>query len=128
MTNQDNKTGIFYGVISMHKVTQAWADSSEIYIPEDLEDGEDFEADFHDYYVKNDEYNIITCLDSDLMILKSPYYTFCNECSPCVPNAGNLDSPNDEYGRKTYCLDKSWFDDGITPYKVYSVETNQEVI
>lgn len=33
------------------------------------------------------------CLDNDAFIIKSPYYTYAQFCSPCVPGAGNLDNP-----------------------------------
>ncbi len=41
--------------------------------------------------LKTSEYTAIDCLDSDVMLLKSPYYTYAPFCSPCVPGAGNLD-------------------------------------
>ena len=36
-------------------------------------------------------YLLTDCLDSDIFVLKSPFYTFAPFCSPCVPGAGNLD-------------------------------------
>ena len=71
-------------------------------------------------------YKLTGCLDSDLFILRSPFFTHVQYCSPCVPGAGNLDSPC-EAGPKTYCLDGSWFEDGKAPYPVYSVETGELV-
>ncbi len=41
--------------------------------------------------VDDGEYKLVDCLDSDVMVLQSPYYTFAPFCSPCVPGAGNLD-------------------------------------
>ncbi|HYT46547.1 MAG TPA: hypothetical protein VEP90_29740 [Methylomirabilota bacterium] len=76
--------------------------------------------------VDDGEYLLTDCLDSDVFVLKSPYYTFAQYCSPCVPGAGNLNSYC-ENGVKTYCLGHDWFDDGKAPYPVYSVETNKEV-
>lgn len=76
--------------------------------------------------VDDGEYKMIDCLDSDVMVLESPYYTFAEYCSPCVPGAGNLNSTG-PHGVKTYCLDHDWFDDGKAPYPVYSVETGQEI-
>lgn len=67
-------------------------------------------------------YKINQCGDSDLFVLKSPFFTFAQYCSPCVPGAGNLDSPCAD-GPKTYCLGHDWFDDNVAPYPVYSVET-----
>ncbi len=68
---------------------------------------------------KRDGYTIQNALDTDLMILESPYYTFAQFCSPCLPGAGNLDCPV-EGGAKTYCLGHDWFDNKA-PYPVYSV-------
>lgn len=73
-----------------------------------------------------DGYVLTDCLDSDIMVIKSPFYTRAQFCSPCVPGAGNLDS-SDEDGAMTYCLGHDWFEDGVAPYPVYSVETNELV-
>jgi hypothetical protein len=78
------------------------------------------------WYVDSDGYKLTDCLDSDIMIIKSPFYTFAMFCSPCVPGAGNLDSPAED-GAKTFCLGHEWFEDGKAPYSVYSVETNKLV-
>lgn len=72
---------------------------------------------------KQDGYELTDCLDTDIFVLKSPYYTHAQFCSPCVPGAGNLDSACDD-GVKTFCLGHDWFEDGKAPYPVYSVETN----
>lgn len=71
-------------------------------------------------------YLIRDCLDSDLFILDSPFYTTAQYCSPCVPGAGNLDNPCED-GPKTLCLGHDWFDGGKAPYPVYSVETREIV-
>ena len=73
-----------------------------------------------------DGYQLTGCLDNDIMILKAPYYTFAQFCSPCVPGAGNIDNPMPD-GVKTYCLGHDWFEEGKAPYPVYSVETGKEV-
>ena len=72
------------------------------------------------------EYKATDCLDSDIMILSSPYYTLAQYCSPCCPGAGNLDCAMDG-GHKTYCFGHDWFDEGKAPYPVYSVETGELV-
>lgn len=61
--------------------------------------------------------------DCDIFILKSPYYTLCNFCSPCAPGAGYLTSQNPD-GIRAYCFGPDWFD-GPCPYDVYSVETGE---
>jgi hypothetical protein len=62
-------------------------------------------------------------IDSDCVdawILKSPYYTRAQYCSPCAPGAGYLTSPCPD-GPKTYCFNHDWFDGGKAPYPVYHV-------
>jgi hypothetical protein len=55
------------------------------------------------------------------MVVKSPFYTYAQFCSPCVPGAGNLDNPMAE-GVKTYCLGHDWFEGGVAPYPVWRVD------
>ncbi len=59
--------------------------------------------------------------DHDIFILKSPYYTHAQFCSPCAPGAGYLLNPCAD-GPKTYCLPHSWFESGVAPYPVFSVD------
>ncbi len=72
--------------------------------------------------------------DTDIFVMRSPYYTRVVFCSPCAPGAGYLPEPCDD-GEKTYCFDPDWFiplgDDDVTgvycghktscPYPVYRV-------
>jgi hypothetical protein len=58
---------------------------------------------------------IIDCLDSDYMIIKSPYVTKGSFCSPCVPGGIDLDSPNQD-GEFAYCLPDDFFEDKA-PYE-----------
>jgi hypothetical protein len=68
------------------------------------------------------------CLDSDVIVTSSPFYTFGPFCSPCVPGAVNLDSTHeDESGPKAYCFGHEWFEDGKAPYRVFRVVDNVEV-
>lgn len=69
-----------------------------------------------------DGYELTDCLYNDVFVLKSPFYTHAQFCSPCVPGAGNLDSA-DADGAKTYCLGHDWFEDRKAPYPVYDVAT-----
>lgn len=86
-----------------------------------------YENDNPDWRYSKDGLIIETCLDYDLVVLKSPYYTYAQFCSPCVPGAGNLDHPIDG-GAKTYCLPFDWFAEEECPYtKIYSVETGERV-
>jgi hypothetical protein len=78
------------------------------------------------WYYDADGYHLVDCLDTNIFVLKSPYYTHAMFCSPCVPGAGDLDNPI-EGGVKTYCLGHDWFESGKAPYPVYSVATGELV-
>jgi hypothetical protein len=71
------------------------------------------------YKATLDEYN-------DVFLVKSPYYTHAQFCSPCAPGAGHLENPC-ESGPKTYCFGHDWFDGGKAPYPVYDVKTDELV-
>lgn len=93
-----------------------------------------------------DGYKITDCLDTDLFVLASPYFTYAQFCSPCVPGACNLDSPLDvtmttgewtvenelaaqAHGRnRCFALGHDWFDEGKAPYRVWRVSDNSEVL
>lgn len=75
------------------------------------------------WYLEQDD--VVVELDerNDVWVFKSSVFTLCRECSPCAPNAGYLtDQPG---ALKTYCLDKTWFEDEKCPYKYWSVETGE---
>jgi hypothetical protein len=84
---------------------------------------EGYDSDGQSWRYEKDGYTLTDCLDSDMFILASPYFTYANLCSPCVPGAGNIDSipsgvntandsvTNDQYGYKTYCLGSDFFDE-----------------
>jgi hypothetical protein len=91
-----------------------------------LDSSEVFSEEALGFTYDKDGYKLCDCLDSDIFIIKAPYYTFAQFCSPCVPGAGNLDTYCPD-GPKTYCLGHDWFDSGKAPYPVYSVETGKEV-
>lgn len=137
----------YYGEPTCGNCGNPAVDITDASVP-DLETVEDWEQSGHDYACvpckrtfwsdeaysdealgysfEGDGYKLTDCLDTDIFVLKSPYYTYAQFCSPCVPGAGNLNTPC-ENGPKTYCLGHDWFEEGIAPYKVYSIETNQEV-
>lgn len=88
---------------------------------------------------KQDGYELSDCLDNDIFVLKSPYFTIAEFCSPCVPGAGNLDSPcgaghptNEdmpgEDNTRSYCLGPDWFDrHNPMPYRCFRVDNGEEV-
>jgi hypothetical protein len=88
--------------------------------------GDSYNGDEADPLYEHDGYKIVKCLDYDLFVLKSPYYTHAQYCSPCVPGAGNLDHPCKE-GPKSYCLGHDWFEDGKAPYDVFDVISGAKV-
>lgn len=59
----------------------------------------------------------------DLWVLKSPYYTYAQFCSPCAPGACHLDNPLAEpvEANKCYCLGHDWFDGNKAPYPVFNM-------
>jgi len=87
-----------------------------------------------------------------IFVMKSPYYTYTHNCSPCAPGAGDLNNPIDVDGaggksepspyqlfassctEKTYCLGPEWFDKETReysrniPYRVFRVDDNSEVL
>jgi hypothetical protein len=78
------------------------------------------------YSYTSDEYELSDCLDSDIIVTRSPYYTLAPYCSPCVPGACSLDSACED-GAKAYCLGHDWFEERKAPYPVYSVETGEQI-
>lgn len=78
------------------------------------------------YLYESDGLKLQVASDGDLWVLKSPYFTRAQFCSPCAPGAGYLANPCDD-GPKTYCLGHDWFDYSVAPYPIYSVETGEEI-
>lgn len=91
-----------------------------------IESGDCFPDEAQGISYEREGYKITDCLQSDLFVLKSPFFTYAQFCSPCVPGAGNLDTPCPN-GPKTYCLGHDWFDDDKAPYPVYNVTDGKEV-
>lgn len=64
---------------------------------------------------------------SAIYVIKSPFYTLTRYCSPCAPNAGDLDGYHPQ-GIKTYCLGPDCFDeDNPLPYPVWRVDNDELV-
>lgn len=149
-SNIDKSNGIRYGVISCNTPNPealddvytngrdlAWEEAIADLAKEHGEDsealeqaterlGDNWETQLGNLLYEQDGYKLTGCLDNDLFVLKSRFYTFAQFCSPCVPGAGNLDNPCPD-GPRSYCLGHDWFDGGKAPYPVYSVETGEEV-
>jgi len=152
--NYDTKNNIRYGVISINEVLQAWADSAEPhyiytcpYCGADLKKGidakrcpacykkidSDYDFDMLEpvsWFLDDGEYMAEQRQDDpDIFIVKSPYYTYAQFCSPCAPGACYLLSPLDHKAdnNRCYCFGHDFFESGKAPYKVYSVETGEEI-
>ncbi len=91
-------------------------------------DGEDAYGDEPQSFTLTDEaYTATAGTDGDIFILKSPYYTKAEFCSPCAPGACYLASPDSD-GDKAYCFGPDYFDDDRPcPYHVYRVDTDELV-
>jgi hypothetical protein len=148
-TNIDTETGIRFGVIPIHDVTQAWCDSSEAHYAdvcpacgaeldeqtEVCECGQEINDDCYDaepdvFFVDADGLRAYQSADStDIFIEESPYFTYAQFCSPCAPGACHLRNPLDEPhpDNRAFCFGHDWFEDGQAPYQVYSVKTGKPV-
>jgi hypothetical protein len=140
MTNYDEKTGIYYGVISQHSLDgdalneiyngtdldyeyakeelkkdfvafleshdliSSWmdvknqAEINDMFDPIEERFNEQYESDSPTMRYEEDGY-IIETSETDLFIIKSPYVTYAPPCSPCAPDAGNLDDAGRVYGQ-----------------------------
>ncbi len=74
-----------------------------------------------------DGYKLTDCLSTDVFVIESPYYTYAQFCSPCVPGACSLDSPSLLDDTKCYALGHEWFEDGKAPYRIFKVSDDSEV-
>lgn len=76
------------------------------------------------YRIDDGGYIATQNVGSDIFIIKSPYYTLCEFCSPCAPGAGYLTEKGDV---RAYCFAADWFEDEKAPYDIYLVETNEKI-
>jgi hypothetical protein len=124
----------------------------EHYIDFEQINTDSFEDQFNDHYENSDgqydyedkDYTLHISGDNfGIFVIRSPYYTFTKQCSPCAPGAGDLDNPisKEEYEKgdhnafmygtvKAYCLPKDFFDPQYRkiPYRYYNVSDDKEVI
>lgn len=154
LSNIDHETGIRYGIIPEHYITQTWADSSEPdygdpHCPkcggdakeinnEDIDEWEHAKYESEDYlcedckyvfgsesafpeevsgwYVDEGENGIKAFSDDngDIWIVKSPFYSYAQFCSPCAPGAVHLGNPLKEKlwneNNKGFCMPHDWFE------------------
>lgn len=79
------------------------------------------------YYVDDGEYVMQSDSEGDIFVMKSPYYTRADFCSPCAPGALYLPHPNKD-GAKAYCPGHEWFGGEKAPYPIFRVSDDTEVI
>lgn len=78
------------------------------------------------WYIDDNEYSAEQDDYGDIFILRSPYYTYAQFCSPCAPGAVYLTAPLDHKNdnNQGYCFGPEWFEEEIH-YDIYSVKTNE---
>ena len=70
-----------------------------------------YEAQDTTYRYEEDGYRILFFTGTnDLMVLESPHTAKVRLCSPCAPNAGDMDSLDPD-GYETYALGPDWFEE-----------------
>lgn len=81
---------------------------------------------------EEDGYKAFSDEHGDVWMLKSPFFTYAQFCSPCAPGAVHLGNPLEEEmwndNNRGYCFDKSWFEDEKAPYRVFRVVDGSEVL
>ena len=125
-----DKNNIRYGIISQNECLEAWCDTAKPDYGPDREEWTEEEwvfAEVISYYIDDDEYCAESDEYGDIMIMRSPYFTYAQFCSPCVPGACYLINflSEPEENNRAYCFGHDWFEDGIAPYPVYSVKTGK---
>jgi len=143
MQNTDPKNGVRYGVMVANHVPHLWEDIELIptnhcpYCGEFSEDlvnqdqcpncNKEFDefTDFpHQSILDKDGVKGFLTDDGYLFVTESPYITYCRLCSPCMPNAGDLDSYDGRHGYVTYCLPPDYFEEEM-PYVAIPLEVQQ---
>ena len=109
---------------------------------------QNYDNDNHGYEYEDKDYFLQISDDNfGIFVIKSPYYTFTKQCSPCAPGAGDLDNPilldtieqkipnfynvfSQDNHVKAYCLPKEFFDSEYSkiPYRYYRVDNDKEEI
>lgn len=137
--NQDTETGIRYGVIAINSLSSnVWDDIENIYIQSCPNCGDELNEQFK-LDLANEDLDCPSCgknMSEDdswpeepsgkawkgdsaynleftelyCFVTKAPVAIKATYCSPCMPGAGDLDSPNPD-GILTYALDPSFFDE-----------------
>ena len=134
LTNTNPETGIRYGVVSLQSL-EDWVFDEFIGNGTNLSfqrfekdwrkqnpdaDDADWEE-FNDRYEGDEDSYELETEDGlklglstlggayNVWVFESPFTDLYSECSPCCPNAGDINSPDPKYGVKTYTLPPDWF-------------------
>ena len=123
MINVNGETGVRFGFISANSLHSDVVVELMFEFGTDLDfkeyikeypDGEDVDNYYNDEPYIEGEMEKVKYATSWLggalhfWIFQSPYKTQCALCSPCVPNAGDLDNTGDEYVDVAYDVPKEW--------------------
>lgn len=119
LVNIDQETGIRYGVVLLHHLEDSIID--RLMIDENMTNAPDFNLEDGFEWPDEPEYEgeyggvkyQIFYLGGapHLMVLHSPHIVKARLCSPCIPNAGDLDSLDDS-GCDTYGVPADWYYSG----------------
>lgn len=90
-----------------------------------------FSDEMSTFTFEEDGYKAFSDEHSDVWVLKSPFFTYAQYCSPCAPGAVHLGNPLEEEAwndnNRGYCFDRSWLEDKIAHYPIFSVKTGKLV-
>jgi hypothetical protein len=95
-SNRNPKTGIRYGVVGQNKMNSILFEV----LTAVFDDEDEGVACQHEVVVE--DFRAFLTAEGLLWVFESKWVMPCMECSPCMPDAGNL-SAWDEYGEMAYC-------------------------
>ena len=93
-----------------------WYDKDIDFAIEDLIDAclENYESDGYDpRYYETDDGIVVQTSELGLWVFKSPISRMAPVCSPCVPNAGDLDAEDGRHWVQAYSLPSDWLREGL---------------
>lgn len=150
LPNMDLETGIRYGVISIHSLadgvlgdimtngenltyeearSEFEKETRRRYFGRNADKAEELLEEWNEFYessedtyrYESDGVTVQTSGESNLWVFMSPTIVKARLCSPCYPNAGDLDTLDPENGYETYGLPADWLRE--TPEKAHRAET-----
>ena len=76
-------------------------------------------------YEKDGYLLLYSTSSNTIIVCKSPYCARVRQCSPCYPNAGDLDSPDMGSDLIAYCLGADFFENSANPYAIMEAKDVQ---